>query len=44
LTYPSGRHGKDVIGKTHTYYQTLIDAKDVPHIVSIWWWWFYFYH
>lgn len=32
LTYPSGRHGKDVIGKTHTYYQTLIDAKDVPHI------------
>lgn len=22
-------------GKTHTYYQVLIDARDCPHIVSV---------
>jgi len=26
---------KEVKGCTHTYYQVLIDARDIPHIVSI---------
>ena len=25
---------KEVKGRTHTYYQVLIDSRDVPHIVS----------
>ena len=25
---------KEVKGCTHTYYQVLIDARDIPHIVS----------
>ena len=25
---------KEVKGRTHTYYQVLIDARDIPHIVS----------
>lgn len=30
-----GAHGsKEVKGKTHTYYQVLIDTRDCPHIVS----------
>ncbi|XP_067929244.1 polymerase delta-interacting protein 2-like [Watersipora subatra] len=32
LSYPSGRHGKDVVGKTHTYYQTLMDSRDSADI------------
>ena len=32
---PGGAHGsKEVKGKTHTYYQVLIDTRDCPHIVS----------
>lgn len=32
---PPGAHGsKEVKGKTHTYYQVLIDTRDCPHIVS----------
>uniref|UniRef100_H2TSY9 Polymerase delta-interacting protein 2 n=1 Tax=Takifugu rubripes TaxID=31033 RepID=H2TSY9_TAKRU len=32
---PPGTHGsKEVKGKTHTYYQVLIDTRDCPHIVS----------
>jgi hypothetical protein len=27
--------GKDVKGKTHTFYQTLIDERDCPFIVII---------
>ena len=26
---------KEVKGCTHTYYQVLIDARDIPHIVSV---------
>ncbi|XP_039682338.1 polymerase delta-interacting protein 2 isoform X2 [Perca fluviatilis] len=30
---PAGAHGsKEVKGKTHTYYQVLIDTRDCPHI------------
>ncbi|CAL8360309.1 unnamed protein product [Merluccius merluccius] len=30
---PGGAHGsKEVKGKTHTYYQVLIDTRDCPHI------------
>ena len=25
---------REVKGKTHTYYQVLIDGRDIPHIVS----------
>lgn len=33
---PPGAHGsKEVKGKTHTYYQVLIDTRDCPHIVSL---------
>lgn len=31
---PAGHGSKEVKGKTHTYYQVLIDARDCPHIVS----------
>ncbi|KAG7233552.1 hypothetical protein INR49_006867 [Caranx melampygus] len=32
---PPGAHGsKEVKGKTHTYYQVLIDTRDCPHIRS----------
>lgn len=30
----AGHGSKEVKGKTHTYYQVLIDARDCPHIVS----------
>nr|KAF6296639.1 DNA polymerase delta interacting protein 2 [Myotis myotis] len=29
---PAGHGSKEVKGKTHTYYQVLIDARDCPHI------------
>lgn len=29
--------GKEVKGRTHTYYQVLIDHRDMPHIVSCGW-------
>nr|XP_023661038.1 polymerase delta-interacting protein 2 isoform X2 [Paramormyrops kingsleyae] len=33
---PPGTHGsKEVKGKTHTYYQVLIDTRDCPHIVGV---------
>lgn len=38
---PAGHGSKEVKGKTHTYYQVLIDARDCPHIVSeqdVWVW------
>lgn len=31
----SGHGSRSVKGKTHTYYQVLIDARDCPHIVSV---------
>ncbi|KAK2493759.1 hypothetical protein MC885_013477 [Smutsia gigantea] len=31
---PAGHGSKEVKGKTHTYYQVLIDARDCPHIRS----------
>ncbi|XP_048468274.1 polymerase delta-interacting protein 2 [Rhincodon typus] len=35
-TENSGTQGsKEVKGKTHTYYQVLIDTRDCPHIVSV---------
>lgn len=27
--------GKEVKGKTHTFYQVLIDTRDAPYIVSV---------